>query len=263
MSRDDIYIQLAKTGKPIEDTLVIDSHMHLGEYYLFPVIEYQNLSLLVSTMDRIGVNVGVISSLPACLGGKQKEGNDFVIKAIKKYPRRFIGSIGINPHYSDLLRPELKRCFQAGMRAIKIHSKISLPYSHKNYKPVYGFADEKNLPILAHTWGKEELGCLEPRFKKYPKLKWLLAHTGSNDLTEYVRLAKKYNNVFLEIALSSSPRGLIEYLVSEGLENKILFGSDCYFMNLAQQIGRVMFAKISLRIKEKILGKNAQKIFRI
>ncbi len=263
MSKDDIYIKLAKRGQPIEDTLIIDSHMHLGETTKFPIIQYQDIPLLVSNMDRIGVNVGAVSSIPACLGGRQKEGNDFVIKAIKEYPKHFIGYMVINPHYPNSIKFELKRCFQAGMRGIKIHSKSGLPYSHKNYIPVYNFAAEEDLPILAHTWGKVDLRHLEPHFKRYSKVNWFLAHTGSRDADEYVRLAKEYNNVFLEISFSRSPRGLIEYLVDEGLEDKILFGSDCYFMSQEQQIGRVIFAKISSSVKEKILGRNAQKIFGI
>ena len=77
---------------------------------------------------------------------------------------------------------------------------------------------------------------------------------------EYVRHAKTYSNVYLESCFSASPKGLIEYFVNEGMADKLLWGSDVNFYSNEHQIGRVVFADISLEDKYKILGRNAAKI---
>jgi predicted TIM-barrel fold metal-dependent hydrolase len=149
----------------------------------------------------------------------------------------------------------------AGFRGVKIWSygaKPGLPYDHPNYQPVFEFANAYGLPVLAHTWGAE-LDQLEPAIKTYPNITWLMAHTASSQKDKYIRFGKEFDNIYLELCFSPCPRGLVEELVSEGLTDKVVFGSDCTFMSATQQIGRVLFAQISPADKEKILGLNAMR----
>lgn len=256
---EDGYTTLAKQGRPVEG-FVVDAHMHLGEQASFWIPHWQDLDLVVEDMDRQGVDVGCPASIPGCLGGMQSGANDMVFEALRRYPDRFFGWATFNPHYPDPMRDELARCHGAGCRGIKIHNSIGLPYDHDNYRIAYDFAAEHGVPILAHTWGAD-LDLLEPFFREYPGLKWALGHSGCVEPEKYARLAGAYEDVYLELCYSRSPRGLVEYFVAQGLGEKLLFGSDCYFMARPQQLGRVLFARISPEQKANILGENARRFF--
>ena len=92
---------------------------------------------------------------------------------------------------------------------------------------------------------------------------WLLAHAGSAEKEKYIQTVKTFENTFLEICFSRAPKGMIESFVDEGLEDRVLFGSDADFMSAPQQIGRVLFAEVNEEIKKKILCDNPRKVFNL
>jgi predicted TIM-barrel fold metal-dependent hydrolase len=53
---------------------------------------------------------------------------------------------------------------------------------------------------------------------------------------------------------------MVEKLVAEAGAENVLFGSDCYFFSMTQQIGKVIGARISDGDKHKILHENAQRL---
>ena len=254
--KQDRYAKLAHGGRPIEG-LVVDIHMHLGEEPNFPVPFYRDLDLVVHEMDRHGVDVGAVSCIPAVLGGLQPGGNELVLEAVRRFPDRFFGWIGINPFYPDAMLAELERCHEAGCRGLKIHDSVGLPYEHKNYRVAFEFAAARGLPILAHTWGGQ-LDKMEPFFREFA-VNWSLAHAGSDSPEKYVRVAREHDNVYLDVCYSRCPRGLIEHFVREGVAEKVMFSSDCYFMGMSQQLGRIVFADVSPEHKALILGGNARR----
>jgi len=61
----------------------------------------------------------------------------------------------------------------------------------------------------------------------------------------YVAMANEHANVYLDLAYSRSPRGLVAELVERVGVAKVVWGSDAYFFNQAQQIGKVLGARIA------------------
>jgi predicted TIM-barrel fold metal-dependent hydrolase len=259
MRQYDTFEIKAFSGKPIDNCMVVDAHGHIGECCHFPLYD-ASLESIIETMDRIGIDI-FCASPHLVLSPYAKEGNDILIEAIRQYPKRIFGYMTANIGCSDSVLPELERCFNAGLRAVKIHSH-NVPYSHPNYDILYQFANSNHLPILAHTWGSE-LKDIEKNFNKYKKINFILAHAGATDKENYARVSKEYHNVYLETCFSQCPRGLIEYFVKSELSDKILWGSDMTFMSAEHQVGRVIFADISETDKIKILGLNAINVLKI
>ena len=102
---------------------------------------------------------------------------------------------------------------------------------------------------------------MEPLIEKYARSAWILAHAGSDQKQRYVEVAKKYDNAVLETCFSRCPKGMVEYFVGEGLEDKVLWGSDVSFMTQTHQLGRVLFAEVSAEVKKKLLCDNARRVF--
>jgi len=254
---EDIYTQRARRGLPVEG-FVADMHMHVGEMKSFRVPHWADVDLFVRELDRHGVDVGAISSMPAVLGGLQPGGNGMTLEAVRRFPDRFFGWIGINPSYPDEMAAEMGRCYEAGCRGLKIHVSVGLPYEHENYRRALQFAAERAMPVLAHTWGPE-IDALRPYFGDYPTINWTLGHAGCVEAEKYAEVAREFDNVYLDICYSRAPRGLVEFFVEQGVVEKVMFSSDCYFMGLAQQIGRVLFAQVAPEHKAMILGENARR----
>ena len=253
----DILEQTALRGEPITACRVIDAHAHIGSQSPFPIYDSSPEGMLAA-MDRMGVRTMCVSSI-LTLTASMERGNDDTIAAVAKWPGRFWGYSIVDPARPEALEAELARCLAAGLGGIKIHSYRNLPYNHENYTPVYRFAAVHHLPVLAHT-EEVELDAIEPVLDAWPTVPFLFAHAGCLSPEKHARLAETYANAYLELCVSQCPRGLLEYFVGRGLAGKLLYGTDTPLIMGEHQLGRVIFADISLEDKCLILGGNAQRV---
>ncbi len=259
MSGQDPFVECGRTGAPVRHAFVMDSHCHLGPISRMRVLD-SSAESLVRTMDRMGVARAVATGCPACADGLIVRGNDLVIDAVRRFPDRILGYFSVNPLYPREAESELARCLAAGLRAIKVHNGQGTPYNHPSYEQVWEFAAAHKLPVLAHTWGKP-LAELEDAVRRHPGITWILAHGGSVNPEAYVQAVRQYPNVYVDTPLSRYPRGLVEWLVAQGIEDRLLWGTDIAFLNGPGQLGRILFAQITRVQKEKILGGNALRVF--
>jgi len=256
---DDAYLQACREGRPVAGHFVMDAHNHLGQGLDFEATD-SGVDGLIRVMDRLGVDAAAVSSVEAYCGWTR--GNDEIICAVRRYPKRIFGYLAVSAHDAESVLPECARCWTAGCRGLKLHTRFALPYDHPNLRPAVEFADDRGCPILCHTWAEEnELVHLEPMFRRYTRATWILAHAGCFTRDEYVRLAAENENVYLETCISWCPKGMIEHFVKAGIADKVLWGSDAVFGNMPIQFGRVLCAEISGEDKKKLLCDNAGKVF--
>ncbi|MBN2307388.1 MAG: amidohydrolase family protein, partial [Candidatus Hydrogenedentes bacterium] len=165
------------------------------------------------------------------------------------------------PSSADDVRADVEAGLAAGATGLKLHNVNGVPYSSPAYEPAFALANERRMPILFHSWGQEaEFEQFREIARRYPDTALLLAHTGSKEEEEYVRVARDCDNVYLELALSACPRGLVKRLVDNAGAGKVVWGSDVCFINQAQQLGKVLGARIPDDDKERILSGNARRI---
>lgn len=258
---------LALGGISLRDHVeVIDCHAHMGPHGGFH-IPRNTPEAMVSIMDRIGVSKAAISHLIS-LESDFRLGNAFVYKAVKKYPDRFIGYAVLNPHYPEELEEELEKCFKDyGMKAIKFHRslhQIKYRSDFERYKPVLDYAESKNLPVLCH--GTPSFKKLKEVASKYKNVNFIIAHCGNWNMREDLEalyVARRAPNVYVDSSGSVEWYGAFEKVVAKVGADKILFGSDFPWCNLAFMIGRILFAKLRDKDKIKVLGLNAKYLFKI
>jgi hypothetical protein len=260
--RGDPFVQAALTGSRLRGEFIVDAHAHMGRWSAFPVPR-GDADGMVEVMDRVGVRV-VCPAAHASVGPDFRLGNDLVIAAQRRYPRRIVGYIGVNPCYGDEgCFDEVRRCENKGLRNVKIHSLHGRPYDDPPYRRVYEYANSKGWAVLAHTWGDATCSTLAAMAKEFPCVNFLLAHTGVNGYGEYLKAVAAAPNIYLELALSNTPYGIVAELVRQVGADRIVFGSDIPFLSLCHQIGKVLCAEISVEDKRKILGLNARRILRL
>jgi len=260
------YYDCVKSGKSLKDVFIVDSHMHLGCDRNFPIQDTNNAKMLVSKMNRCGIDFGGISSLLA-LGGNFEKGNDEIIALVRDYPGRFYGQIVINPNYPEMASRELERCWSTGcFKEIKIHPVYhKCPANGDVYRKVYHFASGKNCPVLIHVWGVEQVSVFFELAKQYPDVTFILGHAGGEIPAQKlaVSLAKKYDNIILDITGSWHYEGMLEFMVKEAGEDKVVFGTDAVFHEIYPVIGRIAMADMSDTSKRKVFGLNMKRILKL
>ena len=250
-------LEKSRNGETV-DVDIIDTHGHLGLYQFG--IPNATADILVENMDRIGVNKIMCSSLRT-ISPDIRLGNEELYAGMQAYPDRILGYVILWPDNHESVQNECEYWLDKGFTGIKLHTGNGHRYAAEPYHAAYAIANERKLPFLFHVWGvPTEFEDIIMIAEKYPDISIIMAHTGSYDLDGYIRIAQAFDNVYLEICYSLAPNGLIDTLCERIGSEKVLYGSDCHFYSMTQQIGRVLGAKCSDEEKTNILGGNAQKM---
>jgi uncharacterized protein len=252
-----IFDGYARRGVPVREFPVVDGHCHIDA---MANMEAPSLDDFVCEMDRVGIDVAAISSCMA-LCGDVSGGNDRTKAAALSYPGRFIAYCHVSSAFPGLMESELSRCFShACFRGIKVYA-LATDYLDQSFGAVWDFAECRNVPVLCHTWAGELFGLDEVALK-HPGAQFIVAHAGSSGSYEpYVSIARRCANVSLDTADPEEHTGMLECLVSDVGDDRLVFGSDAGCVSLPHQIGKVLFARISDDSKRKILAGNALRLF--
>ena len=166
----------------------------------------------------------------------------------------------------ETLGPELERAIdELSFKAIKIYSPYTpYPLDHPAWDPVYGFADERGLAVIAHTGGEAtsspaQLGRAASRF---PNANFVAGHSGNAApfRGQAIAAARACANFYLETCSTFRTPGVIEEIVSAAGADRVLFGSDMPLMDPRPQLGKIITADIDAEAKRLALGANARRL---
>jgi len=247
-----------RRGESLADLEIVDIHGHIGRAP-FPYPDYSPKSI-VDVMDRIGVR-SIVLSHTQCFSTHYELGNDEVFEAMQAFSGRILGYAIFWPGDAEAVKVEAQRRLDAGFVGVKLHNANGFPYTHENYAPALAAADERRMPVLLHFWGQqEELEQVQELAGRYPRANFILAHGGSANDEAYTRIAREIENVHFDVCCSLASPGQLARLVEGAGAEKVLWGSDCNFMSMPQQIGKVAGADIPDDVKIKLLSTNARRI---
>jgi len=242
----------ARQGLSLSDELVIDAHAHIGVIKDYAIPQADAASL-VRGMDRYGVDRACIFGF-AGVCSDYVYGNDEVISAVSAFPDRFIGYATLNANYPEDLIAELERCFELGLRGIKLITMYQgHPEETERFEPVYAWAEKRRTIILSHQWGPPEF--LASLAGRYPSVCFHIGHLNP----AYAHVARQYENIFTTTTFVPSPVAIVQAVEAFGVEN-ILFGSDVPDLNVSLNIGPLLSAEISEVDKRAILGGNMARV---
>ncbi len=251
---------------PLKDALagvlVIDCHAHIGPHSRY-FVPNDGIDGIIAAMDSIGVDRVGINSLSA-LEGDVVDGNTATARAMLQYPDRIIGHCCINPNYPQLVESETLRCFeQLGMQMLKFHSAWHrTPPEHPRYRPAVEYCAARNIPLLTHlTDYIAGLPGYTALAREYPEMPFIIAHASApTAIDAVIEHCAGVDNIYFDTTGYPKFNRSIERLVEGCGEDRVLFGSDIAWLNLAHEIGPILFADIGDTAKEKLLGRNFQAI---
>ncbi len=255
--------EMFKSGEPLEEVIIIDSHCHMGGSYGSTYIPDGSPQAILKSMKGLGIDVACVSHT-AALGPGHTWGNDRIMEAAIAYPGKFYIYCTINPFYPNKILNELDRCFENPYtKGIKLHPHIhGRPTDHKNYLPVFEYAAKKKCPVLVHVYTMEEIRNMDKFASEYPEVSFIMAHIGGEaiNMEKAIDVINRHDNVFGDFAVSRVWEGNVEWLTAEAGSHKLLFGSDTPFMSPVPTVARIALAEISEEDKKNILGLNMKRI---
>lgn len=247
----------------------IDAHAHV--YF-----SEESPDTQIDFADRLGIEKLVISR-PMAPGSKGLpeefiQCNDLVLKAMKKYPDRFIGQPTLNPIYQKESLEEINRCMGQGMVGLKVynHVKINDPLF---YPIIEKFIDLKMIILMHVGIGKSRItyDASEPDnvsipwdfvdiANRYPEAMFQFAHlAGGEDWEDACKALKDSPNVFVDISGSNNDANIIDFAVKYLGEDRLFFGCDNSFY---QGVGLMLSSNLNESQRRKIFFENYNDILK-
>lgn len=242
--------------------MIIDVHTHIwGGVY------EQNKTDLLRAIERYHITKIYVSGLEGYTPDKDKvtELNHEVEKFVRQHRECVGGYVYISPEHDNAVDVVKHGIEDQGMEGIKLWCSTFCDDVCVN--PVIEQAIEYGVPVLIHSFHKangqvpnETLGNNVANLsKRYPEAKLLMAHFGGN-CYHGIPAIRDCKNVWVDFSGSIFCGDAMNYAVEYLGADRILFGTDMdgsYLVNL----GQVLEADISKEDQDKILYKNALKLF--
>lgn len=244
---------------------IIDAHTHLGTYQMygwFSKPEYADLPEMLAYNGKIGIDA-IVTAPHDIVQGRMEEANRACLEAVTAFPGKIYGYISIVPSRGlDAVKKEIAAYGgQKGFVGMKFlpgfyHGPLQSP----GYEYAMDAALELNCPVLCHVWGNgPSVFELETALKKRQDLKLIIAHQGGGSAQctyECADLVKSYPNVRMELCGSLENSLGVEEIVDLVGEDRVIFGTDAVNLDPKFELGRVAFAPLTDKVKEKIFALN-------
>jgi predicted TIM-barrel fold metal-dependent hydrolase len=243
---------------------IYDMHGHMGPHESI-YMPRGDTAAMIGTMDECGVRMLVFSHHVA-LDSLPELGNRLGVEAVRRYPDRLRAYCSVNPNYPERLRADLETFddygdVYVGLKFLSDYHQIAL--TDEAYRPAWEFAEERELLVLAHTWGGSKYDgpeVVRTCAERYGRVRLLLGHSCHGDWDAAVQLARDFPNVYLELTALFDDRGVLEKLVNEAGSDRMLFGTDLPWFDPHQAVGALLSAHIDDEDRHNICHRNAERL---
>ncbi|MBM4047095.1 MAG: hypothetical protein FJ279_18490 [Planctomycetes bacterium] len=217
---------------------------------------------LLQQMDEAGIAKTCVfaMSLPS------RESNDLTARRIKGHEDRLIPFCHIVPTEGDLALDELDRAVgEWGWKGVKMHfGEFLQQASLETLAPTLDKLSSLKVPLLVDTGYKIDVA--RPMVEKYPDVTFVIAHFGAPQnhpiMAQWARLAKVLPNCHLDSSYCHTPWKMPEAIAVAGAD-KVLFGTDAPLIHPLIEIAKIRACHLTKEDEEKILWRNAARVFRL
>jgi hypothetical protein len=209
---------------------------------------------------------------------------DICLKLIEKEKRVFLlGTIDVRTEGKEWL-DKLDKLFKKGkIKGIKIFPGHDPIYPNdKRLSQIYKLCIKYNYPMVIHTgWNSNDSKVAkynDPKYiidiaKKFPKLKIIISHYYWPKVEYCYNITRNFSNIYFDTSALADEEviretGLekIKKVLEKSIQdnpNSVLFGTDYAMCDTKKHLELVNSLSISKKDLEKILWKNANKLFRL
>jgi predicted TIM-barrel fold metal-dependent hydrolase len=263
---EDALMAAARRGEPMP-ARVIDMHAHVldeglnggGGSYTMQAGGPQGLKGLAARMGVKGIG---LMSWNGTVGVHADAGNTCVRAALDADPGLFWGlaTFDVVHESPDTLVRSLETVFaDPRFLGLKPYPHYGRHYDHPAYEPLWTFGNTRGLYALLHPC-RDDLSEFDALCPRYPNLTFVVAHCGGSYKAAELAIAKSrcHPNLLIEITLTPVCLGVIDYLVRGAGADRVVYGSDQPMRDPRQQMGWVVYSRLPVADKIRVLGANAQ-----
>jgi uncharacterized protein len=273
----------------------IDMHVHLpvpewldgsmagyvepAEAYFRSTVQRKTLEQMARDYEELNVLAVLLAWDAETATGRPRLSNEFVAKAVRDYPRAFIGFGSTDPHKGQTAVEDIDRIAELGLKGVKFHPSLqAFAPDDERYWPVFARCAERGLAALFHT-GTSGIGAQQPGGQgirldyarpirldavaaTFPNLQVVAAHFGYPWHLEMLAIALHKTNVWIDIS-GWAPRYIPAEVMRElkgRLQNQFLFGSDYPFIQPRRCLDELASLDIPQPVLEKLLAGNASRL---
>jgi len=235
---------------------------------------------LITSMDKAGIDVSVITNIGWTTHELCVETNDYILESIARYPQRLIGFCTVQPNSYEAAIAEIERCVKGGIRGVGemrpdmqlfdlMDEEIMLPFIDTIRKHKLILLTHTSEPVGHSYPGKGNItpGVLYPFISSYSDLTIVCGHWGGG-LPFYAlmpEVKQAMNNVFFDTA--ASPFLYSAQIYNQVIQligaDKILFGSDYPLLAQSRLLKEISSLDLHKETRDLILSGNAQRLLRI
>jgi predicted TIM-barrel fold metal-dependent hydrolase len=236
--------------------VIVDGHVHVGRGRKKSLEPRQ----LINLMDDNGVDKAIVCPVDEYIAIYNRQGNDYILDAVKEFPDRLFGFATVNPWYELQALEELHRAFGEGLHGLKLHSCLQGFHITDNIiYPIVELAVEQKKPMYFHTG---TMVCAEPfqlayLAQRYPTGKFIMGHAGASDFwNDVIPAVQTSPNLLIETSKTTpvTIMGMIEG--DPSLSERVIFGSNLPTSSYTLELAKVREVIKDTSLLEKILGKN-------
>lgn len=240
----------------------------------FSKMQPQSLDEIVRELDKHNVVKAVITGRDCETTYAAKSNNPSVIEFVQKYPDKFIGFAGVDPHKGMRAVRELTRdCVELGMKGAAIDPYLAQIYvNDAKYYPIYAKCCELNIPLVITTGPatlvpNAVIDHVAPRYidfvaRDFPELTIVVSHGGYPWVNEMIIVTQRNANVYLELSeyeffpMSEAYIQAVNTLIGD----KVLYASAHPFVDFKQALSNYKELPLQNEVREKVMWKNAARI---
>ncbi|OLB70077.1 hypothetical protein AUI06_07310 [archaeon 13_2_20CM_2_52_21] len=268
---------------------IIDAHVHLSENRGDALIRFARLNglrytldELLGTMRKYNIVRGLLLSPP--LQGPAPLSNDKIIALCAKSGGMLVPAITVEPNAKEVKAAvRLAEDHKEEVKAFKVRlGYVKASAESPVFNSVYDYAESEGLPVLFHTGDTASSNgdlvlshplTLDRLANKREELVMILCHFGSPWFEDVAELIYKHPNVYTDISGLITGGGyaekfaewlakkICEAIYYAGGAEKVIFGTDYPVTTHAETFALVKRLEIDERDKEKILWRNAERVF--
>lgn len=198
-----------------------------------------------------------------------------------------IASLDIKKYSQKDLRQLEEYLKKNQIKGIKIYTGYQHIFpNNSRCTPIYKICEKYNVPVIFHSGDTLAGYVKDPKVKyahplhiddvatDFPNLKIVIAHMGNPWFLDCAEVIHKNPNVYadisglvvgdqFEISYKNLMKRKIEDLLAYVGENKLLYGTDWPLCPTKEYLRFIKTLRLSKKAREKLLYKNAQKIFNL
>ena len=237
----------------------------------FPKMQPQSLEEVVADLDRHNVVKAVITGRDCETTYGAKSNNGSVVEFVNKYPGKFIGFAGLDPHKGMKAVYDLKNAVaQQGMKGAAIDPYLAQIYvNDAKYYPIYAKCCELEIPVIITTGPatmvpNAVMDHVAPRYidfvaRDFPDLKIIVSHGGYPWVNEMIMVAQRNKNVYVELSeyeLSTQSEAYIQ-AINTIISDKVLYASAHPFVDFKEALKTYEKLPMNSEVRQKVMYSNA------